>query len=59
MLNVVGGWSIEAARDAAWLSATVQWALQGEPNAYAAYLDSRASIVGLVTRQLLTPVDVS
>jgi Family of unknown function (DUF5995) len=56
VLNVVGGWSIEAARDAAWLSATVQWALQGRKDEYAAYLASRASIVGLVTRQLLTPV---
>ena len=56
VLDVVGGWSIEAARDAAWVSATVQWALQGDKAAYAAYLDSRASIVGLVTRQLLTPV---
>ena len=56
VLNVVGGWSIEAARDAAWLSATVQWSLQGQADAYAAYLSSRASIVGLVTRQLLTPV---
>ncbi|GAA4400069.1 DUF5995 family protein [Fodinibacter luteus] len=56
VLNVVGGWSIEGARDAAWLSATVQWALQGRDDAYAAYLDSRASMVGLVTRQLLTPV---
>jgi hypothetical protein len=56
VLNVVGGWSIEAARDAAWLSATVQWALQGRADAYAAYLDSRASFVGLVTRQLLSPV---
>lgn len=56
VLNIVGGWSIEAARDAAWLSATVQWALQGRRDAYANYLDSRASFVGLVTRQLLTPV---
>jgi Family of unknown function (DUF5995) len=56
VLDVVGGWSIEAARDASWLSATVQWALQGRKDAYAAYLGSRASIVGLVTRQLLTPV---
>lgn len=56
VLNIVGGWSIEAARDAAWLSASVQWALQSRHDAYAAYLDSRASIVGLVTRQLLTPV---
>ncbi|WP_406830556.1 DUF5995 family protein [Pedococcus sp. KACC 23699] len=55
-LDVVGGWSIEAARDAAWLSATVQWALQSRKDAYAAYLGSRASLVGLVTRQLLTPV---
>jgi hypothetical protein len=59
VLNVVGGWSIEAARDAAWLSATVQWTLQGRTDAYAAYLDSRASFVGLVTRQLLTPVAIS
>ena len=56
VLDVVGGWSIEAARDAAWLSATVQWALQGRPEAYADYLASRAAFVGLVTRQLLTPV---
>ena len=56
VLNVVGGWSIEAARDAAWVSATVQWSLQGQADAYAEYLSSRASIVGLVTRQLLTPV---
>ena len=56
VLDIVGGWSIEAARDAAWLSATVQWALQDKADAYAAYLGSRASIVGLVTRQLLTPV---
>ena len=56
VLNVVGGWSIEAAREAAWLSATVQWALQSRADAYASYLDSRASFVGLVTRQLLTPV---
>lgn len=56
VLDVVGGWSIEAARDAAWVSATVQWALQGRKDAYAAYLDSRASMVGLVTRQLLAPV---
>lgn len=59
VLNVVGGWSIEAARDAAWLSATVQWALQGRGQAYTAYLDSRASFVGLVSRQLLTPVRLS
>ncbi|MGA8047836.1 MAG: DUF5995 family protein [Dermatophilaceae bacterium] len=58
VLNVVGGWSIEAARDAAWLSATVQWALQGRTDAHTTYLDSRASFVGLVTRQLLTPVTV-
>jgi hypothetical protein len=56
VLNVVGGWSIEAARDAAWVSATVQWTLQDQADAYAAYLSSRASIVGLVSRQLLTPV---
>jgi len=58
VLNVVGGWSIEAARDAAWVSATVQWTLQDRADAYAAYLGSRASIVGLVSRQLLTPVIV-
>ena len=58
VLNVVGGWSIEAARDAAWVSATVQWTLQDQTDAYAAYLSSRASMVGLVSRHLLTPVTV-
>ena len=56
VLNVVSAWSIEAARDAAWLSATVQWALLHREGAYDDYLDARASFVGLVTRQLLTPV---
>lgn len=59
VLNVVGAWSIEAARDAAWLSATVQWALQGRTEVHESYLRSRASMVGLVTRQLLTPVSVA
>lgn len=59
VLDVVAGWSIAAARDAAWLSAVVQWALQSRKETHAQYLDSRASMVGLVTRQLLTPVTVS
>lgn len=56
VLDLVGSWSIEKARDAAWVSAQVQWALQTDEQVYAAYLATRASTVGLITRQLLTPL---
>ncbi len=57
VLDLVSSWSIEKAREAAWVSAQVQWALQTDEQVYAAYLTTRASGVGLVTRQLLTPLD--
>ncbi len=56
VLDLVSSWSIEKARDAAWVSAQVQWSLQTDDQVYAAYLATRASTVGLITRQLLTPL---
>ncbi len=56
VLDLVGGWSIESAREAAWSSAAVMWRLQRTPHAYGTFRDTLAGTVGLVTRQLLTPL---
>lgn len=56
VLDLVSSWSIDKAREAAWVSAQVQWTLQTDEQVYAAYLATLASSVGLVTRQLLTPL---
>jgi hypothetical protein len=53
VLNLVGSWSVSRARDAAWQQALVLWELQSSPTLTRTYLDSLASSVGLVSRQLL------
>jgi hypothetical protein len=56
VLDLVGSWSIDRARDAAWVNADVLWRLRGfgpAPDAFAATL---AGTVGLVTETLLAPV---
>lgn len=57
LLNLVGSWSISRARDAAWQQALVLWELRASPELTRSYLDALARSVGLVTRQLLTPLD--
>ncbi|HEY5835070.1 DUF5995 family protein [Streptomyces sp.] len=57
LTHLVGAWSLERARDAAWAAARLLWALRRSPDAYeecAARLDAG---VGLVGRFLLTPLD--
>jgi hypothetical protein len=56
VLDHVGNWSIEAARDAAWVNADVLWRLREVPFAARAFEDTLASSVGLATATLLTPV---
>jgi Family of unknown function (DUF5995) len=56
VLSLIGGWSIEKARDAAWHNAEVLWELQGSERLYDDFKSTLARTVGLVTRQLLTPV---
>ena len=56
VLNHLGNWSIESARDAAWVNADVLWRLRDVPPARAAFADTLAGSVGLATATLLTPV---
>jgi hypothetical protein len=55
-LNHVGAWSIDRARDAAWVNADVLWRLRDLPFARDAFADALAGSVGLVTATLLAPV---
>lgn len=56
VLTLVGGWSISAAREAAWQNAEVLWELRRTPTLEAEFRGTLARTVGLVTRQLLTPL---
>lgn len=56
VLNLLGGWSITRARDAAWANALVLWHLGGLPPVRDAFGSALAGSVGLVTAGLLTPV---
>jgi hypothetical protein len=56
VLNHVGAWSIDRARDAAWVNADVLWRLRDVPFARDAFADTLAGSVGLVTATLLAPV---
>jgi enoyl-CoA hydratase/carnithine racemase len=56
LANLVGSWSVSRARDAAWQQALVLWELRDSPTLTRTYLESLASSVGLVSRQLLVPV---
>ncbi|GAA0686365.1 DUF5995 family protein [Kitasatospora atroaurantiaca] len=57
LLHVVGVWSIDRARDAAWASLLGLWELQEAPLAYHAVAAALSRSVGMVSRALLTPLD--
>jgi hypothetical protein len=48
-------WSIERARDAAWVRAEVLWRLRDEPEVSAAYLAALSATTGMEGRALLLP----
>ncbi|WP_037570730.1 DUF5995 family protein [Phaeacidiphilus oryzae] len=56
LLHLLGCWSIDRARDAAWASAHALWELRSRPEAYAATADALSDSVGLISRCLLTPL---
>jgi hypothetical protein len=56
VLNHVGAWSIDRAREAAWVNADVLWRLRDLRLARDAFADTLAGSVGLVTATLLAPV---
>jgi hypothetical protein len=56
VLDRIGAWSIDSARDAAWVNADVLWRLRDAAFAARAFEDTLAGTVGLATATLLTPV---
>jgi len=58
LADLVSTFSIERARDAAWVSALTLWHLRGVPFVESAARDTLARTVGLVGRQLLTVVEL-
>ncbi|MET0788688.1 MAG: DUF5995 family protein [Cellulomonas sp.] len=58
LADLVSNFSIDKARDAAWVSALTLWHLRDVPFLASAARDTLARTVGLVSRQLLTVVEV-
>jgi len=54
--NLVSGWSIARARDAAWTNARVLWSLEGVEPLRTDFLATLSRSVGMAGRYLLTPV---
>ena len=54
--DLVSGWSITRARDAAWTNARVLWTLESTPPLRADFLATLSRTVGMAGRYLLTPV---
>ncbi|MFG2824417.1 DUF5995 family protein [Kitasatospora sp. NPDC048365] len=57
LMHVVGVWSVDRARDAAWASVLALWGLRRVRPAYDAVADALSHSVGMVSRALLTPLD--
>ncbi|GAC1326558.1 MAG: DUF5995 family protein [Mycobacteriales bacterium] len=53
--TVLGNWSIEAARDAAWVTTEALWELRRLPTLQARYLEGLDRLVGFAGRGLLIP----
>lgn len=56
LTHIVGSWSLDRARDAAWAAARLLWALRGTQDAYDECATRLDAGVGLIGRFLLTPV---
>ncbi|WP_371501555.1 DUF5995 family protein [Kitasatospora sp. NBC_00374] len=57
LLHVVGVWSIDRARDAAWASVLGLWELREAPAVFRAVASALSGSVGMVGRALLTPLN--
>ncbi|QMV25328.1 hypothetical protein GQS52_23700 [Streptomyces sp. SCUT-3] len=55
LTHLVGAWSLERARDAAWAASRVLWGLRRRPVLAAEFTECADGAVGLVGRFLLTP----
>ncbi|WP_406196130.1 DUF5995 family protein [Kitasatospora sp. NBC_01560] len=59
LTHMVGAWSVDAARDAAWSSVGALWELRAVPCAAAALATALDASVGLLGRALLTPLGLA
>ncbi|WP_433888161.1 DUF5995 family protein [Streptomyces sp. CA-111067] len=57
LTHLVGSWSLDRARDAAWAAARLLWALRDIEDAYEECVGRLDAAVGLIGRFLLTPLD--
>ncbi len=55
VVHLMSSWSIEKARDVAWVTAETIWALRGVDFLLGRYLSSLGDTVGMTSRALLTP----
>jgi len=56
LTHLLGSWSLERARDAAWAAARALWALRGLPDLAEEFADRLDAAVGFAGRMLLTPL---
>ncbi|MFF9205289.1 DUF5995 family protein [Streptomyces sp. NPDC014986] len=56
LTHLLGAWSLERARDAAWTAARALWALRRLPDVAGEFADSLDTTVGFAGRMLLTPL---
>jgi hypothetical protein len=56
LTHLIGSWSLERARDGAWLTARSLWALQHLPDLAGEFMERLDDSVGLAGRFLLTPL---
>lgn len=56
VVTLVGNWSIDKARQAAWVTAEALWQLQDVPVVEGEFLAALGSSVGMASRFLLTPM---
>jgi AcrR family transcriptional regulator len=56
LTHLLGSWSLERARDAAWASARALWALRRAPDVAGEFTQRLDAAVGFAGRMLLTPL---
>ncbi|MEU6659465.1 DUF5995 family protein [Streptomyces sp. NPDC046821] len=56
LTHLLGSWTLERARDAAWAAARALWVLRGSPDVTEEFTRRLDTSVGLVGRMLLTPL---
>jgi hypothetical protein len=56
LTHLLGAWSLERARDAAWTTARALWALRGLPDVAGEFTERLDTAVGFAGRMLLTPL---